>query len=164
QRLGKGCSLDLEDSLQGLHLLACRSPHRPMLADIHRQDLVLLLQRALEFGRTTHLHRYACLASARRGVDGCAPLQLVPATPRTPGARRPRRAAHRADLARMSRALLVTFPLTCPRAAALLDVGEHAIRTFAENGVEPLCSKRLHRPANVSPHAVPLVGTYATSA
>src|SRR5262245_11174623 len=49
QRLGKGCSLDLEDSLQGLHLLACRSPHRPMLADIHRQDLVLLLQRALEF-------------------------------------------------------------------------------------------------------------------
>lgn len=48
------------------------------------------------------------------------------------------RAAHRADLARMSRALLVTFPLTCPRAAVLLDVGEHAIRTFVDDGLDEL--------------------------
>lgn len=49
-----------------------------------------------------------------------------------------RRAAHRAELARLSRALLVTFPLTCPRAAVLLDVGEHAISTFVDDGLDAL--------------------------
>jgi hypothetical protein len=43
-----------------------------------------------------------------------------------------RRAAHREQLARLSRALLVTFPLISPRAAVLLDVGEHTIRTFVD--------------------------------
>lgn len=41
-----------------------------------------------------------------------------------------KRAAHGAELARMSRALLVAFPPSRPQAAALLDVGEHHIRTF----------------------------------
>jgi hypothetical protein len=45
-----------------------------------------------------------------------------------------RRAAHRAELARLPRALLVTFPLLSPRAAVLLDVGEHAISTFVHDG------------------------------
>jgi hypothetical protein len=49
-----------------------------------------------------------------------------------------RRGDHRADLARMSRALLVTFPLTSPRAAVLLDVGEHAIMTFMDDGLQEL--------------------------
>ena len=49
-----------------------------------------------------------------------------------------RRAAHRAELARLSRAILVTFPLVSPRAAVLLDVGEHTIRTFVDDGLAEL--------------------------
>ncbi|HXJ34907.1 MAG TPA: hypothetical protein VMS22_12820 [Candidatus Eisenbacteria bacterium] len=49
-----------------------------------------------------------------------------------------RRAAHRAELARLSRALLVTFPLCSPRAAVLLDVGEHTIRAFVDDGLDEL--------------------------
>ena len=49
-----------------------------------------------------------------------------------------RRAAHREQLARLSRALLVTFPLVSPRAAVLLDVGEHAISTFVDDGLDAL--------------------------
>lgn len=49
-----------------------------------------------------------------------------------------RRAAHRAELARLSHALLVTFPLTCPRSAVLLDVGENAISTFVEDALGEL--------------------------
>ncbi|HCF62354.1 MAG TPA: hypothetical protein DFS52_30725, partial [Myxococcales bacterium] len=41
-----------------------------------------------------------------------------------------KRAAHGAELASLSRALLVVFPPHRPKAAALLDVGEHAITTF----------------------------------
>lgn len=49
-----------------------------------------------------------------------------------------RRAAHGADLARMSRALLVAFPPRRPQAAALLDVGEHAIATFVGDELQAL--------------------------
>jgi hypothetical protein len=49
-----------------------------------------------------------------------------------------RRAVHRAELARLSRALLVTFPLACPRGAVLIDVGEHAISTFGEDALDEL--------------------------
>ena len=41
-----------------------------------------------------------------------------------------KRAAHGAELASLSRALLVAFPPARPEAVALLDVGEHAITTF----------------------------------
>ncbi len=41
-----------------------------------------------------------------------------------------RRQAHGAELAAMSRALLVAFPPGRPAAAALLDVGEHDVTTF----------------------------------
>jgi hypothetical protein len=41
-----------------------------------------------------------------------------------------RRAAHAAELARLRRALLVSFPPARPEAAVLLDVGEHEITTF----------------------------------
>lgn len=48
------------------------------------------------------------------------------------------RAAHRAELARLSRGLLVTFPLSCPRAAVLLDVGQRTIRSFVDDGLDKL--------------------------
>jgi hypothetical protein len=54
-----------------------------------------------------------------------------------------RRAAHRAELARLSRALLVTFPLTSPRAAVLLDVGEHAITAFVDDTLDDLRTRLL---------------------
>ena len=49
-----------------------------------------------------------------------------------------RRAAHRDQLARLSRALLVTFPLVSPRAAVLLDVGMHALSTFVDDELDEL--------------------------
>lgn len=52
-----------------------------------------------------------------------------------------KRAAHAAELARMSRALLVTFPPKRPQAAALLDVGEHTITTFVGDELGELRSR-----------------------
>jgi hypothetical protein len=49
-----------------------------------------------------------------------------------------RRAENGALLAGLTRALLVTFPLNAPRAAALLDVGEHLITTFAGDDLQDL--------------------------
>jgi hypothetical protein len=49
-----------------------------------------------------------------------------------------RRAEHAAELARMSRALLVAFPSARPRAAALLDVGRHEIATFVDEELDAL--------------------------
>lgn len=49
-----------------------------------------------------------------------------------------KRAAHGAELARMSRALLVAFPRIRPRAAALLDVGQHTIATFVDEQLDDL--------------------------
>jgi len=43
-----------------------------------------------------------------------------------------RRAAHGAALASLARALVVVFPSKAPRAAALLDVGEHTLTTFVD--------------------------------
>jgi hypothetical protein len=40
------------------------------------------------------------------------------------------RAAHRTELARLSRALLVAFPPARPEVAVLIDVGEHELTTF----------------------------------
>jgi hypothetical protein len=48
------------------------------------------------------------------------------------------RAAHGAALARMARALLVAFPPGRPRAAALVDVGEHTIATFVDDELDEL--------------------------
>lgn len=52
------------------------------------------------------------------------------------------RADHGAELASMSRALLVAFPSTRPEAAALLDVGEREITSFVGNELDVL-RKRL---------------------
>lgn len=63
-------------------------------------------------------------------------------------------AAHRADwerrgsenrarLASLSRALLVTFPLEAPRAAVLLDVGQHTLTPFAEHELQGLRQRLL---------------------
>jgi excisionase family DNA binding protein len=41
-----------------------------------------------------------------------------------------RRAARGAELARLSRALIVAFPAAQPQAAAILDVGKHELETF----------------------------------
>jgi hypothetical protein len=49
-----------------------------------------------------------------------------------------KRAAHGAELARMSRALLVAFPRADPRAAALLDVAKHTIATFVDEHLDDL--------------------------
>ena len=49
-----------------------------------------------------------------------------------------RRAENRARLAGLTRALLVTFPLEAPRAAVLLDVGEHTITTYSEDELQGL--------------------------
>lgn len=53
-------------------------------------------------------------------------------------ARQRRRAAHGAELAAMSRALLVAYPPDRPRAVVLLDVGEHAIATFVDDELAAL--------------------------
>jgi hypothetical protein len=52
-----------------------------------------------------------------------------------------KRAAHAAELARMSRALLVAFPPKQPQAAALVDVGEHTITTFVGDELAELRSR-----------------------
>jgi len=52
-----------------------------------------------------------------------------------------RRAAHSAELARLSRALLVSFPPARPEAAVLLDVGEHEITTFVGEELAALPSR-----------------------
>ncbi len=49
-----------------------------------------------------------------------------------------KRAAHGAELARMSRAILVAFPRARPRAAALLDVARHTIATFVDEHLDDL--------------------------
>src|SRR5262249_10897034 len=49
-----------------------------------------------------------------------------------------KRAAHGAELARMSRVLLVAFPRARPRAAALLDVAKHTIATFVDEHIDDL--------------------------
>ena len=50
-------------------------------------------------------------------------------------------AAHRAELASLSRALLVAFPPARPEAAALLDVGEHELTTFVGDELTALPSR-----------------------
>jgi len=52
-----------------------------------------------------------------------------------------KRAAHGAELAHMSRALLVAFPPARPRAAALLDIGAHEITTFIGDEIATLRSR-----------------------
>ncbi len=52
-----------------------------------------------------------------------------------------RRAAHGAELAALSRALLVGFPPARPEAVALLDVGEHEIKTFVQDELVALPSR-----------------------
>lgn len=52
-----------------------------------------------------------------------------------------KRAAHGAQLASMSRALLVAFPRTQPRVAVLLDVGKHEITTFVGDELATLRSR-----------------------
>jgi hypothetical protein len=52
-----------------------------------------------------------------------------------------RRAAHRAELARLSRAILVSFPPARPEAVALLDVGAHEITTFVGEELAALPSR-----------------------
>lgn len=49
-----------------------------------------------------------------------------------------KRAAHGAELARLSRGLLVAFPPARPEAVALLDVGEHEITTFVGDELSSL--------------------------
>jgi hypothetical protein len=52
-----------------------------------------------------------------------------------------KRAAHGAELASLSRALLVAFPPARSEAVALLDVGEHAITTFLGDDLSSLPSR-----------------------
>lgn len=52
-----------------------------------------------------------------------------------------KRAAHGAELASLSRALLVAFPAARPAAVALLDVGEHEITTFVGDELSSLPSR-----------------------
>lgn len=52
-----------------------------------------------------------------------------------------KRAANAAELAKLSRALLVTFPPSRPQAAALLDVGEHTLATFVGDELDALRSR-----------------------
>jgi hypothetical protein len=52
-----------------------------------------------------------------------------------------KRAAHGAELASLSRALLVAFPPARPAAVALLDVGEHEITTFVGDELSSLPSR-----------------------
>lgn len=52
-----------------------------------------------------------------------------------------KRAAHGAELASLSRALLVAFPPARPEAVALLDVGEHEITTFIGDELSSLPSR-----------------------
>ena len=52
-----------------------------------------------------------------------------------------KRAAHGAELASLSRALLVAFPPARPEAVALLDVGEHGITTFVGDELSSLPSR-----------------------
>ncbi len=52
-----------------------------------------------------------------------------------------KRAAHGAELASLSRALLVAFPPARPEAVALLDVGEHEITTFVGDELAALPSR-----------------------
>ena len=52
-----------------------------------------------------------------------------------------KRAAHGAELARMSRALLVAFPPSRLKAAALLHVGAHDIATFVGDELDELRSR-----------------------
>src|SRR5690606_24553614 len=52
-----------------------------------------------------------------------------------------KRAAHGAELASLSRALLVAFPPARPEAVALLDVGEHDITTFIGDELSSLPSR-----------------------
>lgn len=52
-----------------------------------------------------------------------------------------KRAAHGAELASLSRVLLVAFPPGRPEAAALLDVGEHEISTFVGDELAALPSR-----------------------
>jgi hypothetical protein len=68
-----------------------------------------------------------------------APNRLDPATfAATRADWERRRAAHAAELARMSRALLVAFPPLSPRAVVLLDVGEHTLSTFVDEQLDAL--------------------------
>jgi hypothetical protein len=68
-----------------------------------------------------------------------APNRLDPATfAATRADLERRRAAHAAELARMSRALLVAFPPLSPRAVVLLDVGEHTLSTFVDEQLDAL--------------------------
>lgn len=52
-----------------------------------------------------------------------------------------KRAAHGAELASLSRALLVAFPPARPEAVALLDVGEHELTTFVGDELSSLPSR-----------------------
>lgn len=52
-----------------------------------------------------------------------------------------KRGVHGAELASLSRALLVAFPAARPEAAALLDVGEHEITTFVGDELAELPSR-----------------------
>lgn len=54
-----------------------------------------------------------------------------------------RRAENAARLATLSRALLVTFPLAAPRAAALLDIGAHVITTYTDADLPELHQRLL---------------------
>jgi hypothetical protein len=54
-----------------------------------------------------------------------------------------KRAAHAAELARMSRALLAAFPIGHPRAVALLDVGLRTIETFVDEEIANLRERLL---------------------
>jgi hypothetical protein len=89
--------------------------------------------------RPTRCGRFGVLyasASRSRGVRGAlhqSPGAAVAAT----AAWERRRAAHRAQL-EVCRARLVTFPLSSPRAAVLLDVAERAISTFVEDQSDEL--------------------------
>ena len=49
-----------------------------------------------------------------------------------------KRAVHGAELARVSRALLVGFPPSEPRAAVLIDLREHAVATFVDERLDDL--------------------------
>lgn len=52
-----------------------------------------------------------------------------------------KRAAHRAQLTALKRALLVAFPPARPEAVALLDIGEHEITTFVGDELATLPSR-----------------------
>lgn len=52
-----------------------------------------------------------------------------------------KRAAHGAELASLSRALLVAFPQARPEVVALLDVGEHGVTTFVGDELSSLPSR-----------------------